>query len=89
MMTGIPPPRLCSYDWQISRMNDKGFTKGIRDIVALMLNPHPKDRPAAIDLVNTVDDAFDQWRATTAEGAMYVDRADKLVRERGGGLLNL
>ncbi len=79
MMTGMPPPRLYNYEWQISRMNDKGFSEAIRDIVAEMLRPHPNDRMQTKGLVNQVDDAWEGWRATTEEGAHYVDVLDKVV----------
>jgi serine/threonine protein kinase len=79
MMTGMPPPRFYNYEWQISRMNDKGFSEALRDIVAEMLRPHPKDRMQTKDLVNQVDDAWEGWRATTEEGAHYVDVLDKVV----------
>jgi serine/threonine protein kinase len=91
MMTGMPPPRFYDHDWQISRMNDKGFSKGIRDIVSHMLKQHPNQRPHTKDLVNRVDDAWDGWRATTEEGAHYVDVLDKVVERRvlgvGGALV--
>jgi hypothetical protein len=86
MMTGIPPPRYYDYDWQISRMNDKGFSQGLRDIIALMLKPHPAHRPGTIELVNRADDAFAQWRATTEEGAYYVDVDDRLAERARLGL---
>jgi len=79
MMTGMPPPRFYNYEWQISRMNDKGFSDSIRHIVAEMLRPHPDDRLQTKDLVNQVDDAWEGWRATTDEGAYYVDVVDKAV----------
>jgi hypothetical protein len=79
MMTGMPPPRFYNYEWQISRMNDKGFSDPIRHIVAEMLRPHPDDRLQTKDLVNQVDDAWEGWRATTEEGAYYVDVVDKGV----------
>lgn len=84
-MTGIPPPRIYNYDWQVSRMSDKGFSKGIRDIVADMLRPHPNDRPHAIHLVNAIDDSWEGWRATTQDGAHLVDVRDKLAQRALGG----
>lgn len=60
-------------------MNDKGFSEAIRDIVAEMLRPHPNDRMQTKGLVNQVDDAWEGWRATTEEGAHYVDVLDKVV----------
>jgi hypothetical protein len=76
MMTGIPPPRLYEYDWQISRMNDKGFSKYIRDIVGDMLHRHPADRPDTMALVNRVEDHWRAWRVNTREGREYVDVDD-------------
>ena len=79
MMTGMPPPRLYNYEWQISRMTDKGFSQPIREIVADMLRPHPNDRIQTLVLVNRVNDAWEGWRATTEEGAHFVDVIDKVV----------
>jgi serine/threonine protein kinase len=91
MMTGIPPPRFYDYDWQISRMNDKNFSQGLRDIVASMLKPHPGERPRIMEIVNEADDQFAKWRATTKEGAYYVDITDKCSEKAaiglGGGLI--
>lgn len=55
MMTGMPPPRYYNYNWQISRMNDKGFSKDLRDIVAKMLDPVIGKRPDALDLVGMIE----------------------------------
>lgn len=66
-------------------MNDKGFSKGLRDIVAHMLEPHPNDRPHTKTLVNRVDDTWQGWRATTEEGAYYVDVLDKLAERAALG----
>jgi hypothetical protein len=82
MMTGIPPPRYCDYDWQISRMNDKGFSQGLRELVALMLKSNPDERPRAAELINQADEGFAYWRATTVEGAYYVDIADEWIEQR-------
>jgi hypothetical protein len=91
MMTGMPPPRFYNYEWQISRMTDKGFSKPLRDIVAEMLRPHPNDRMQTLVLVNRADDAWEGWRATTEEGAHLVDLVDKAVLRSaigtGGGLI--
>jgi serine/threonine protein kinase len=91
MMTGMPPPHFYNYEWQISRMNDKGFGKGIQDIVARMLEPHPKNRIHTKDLVNRVDDGWEGRRATTEEGAHYVDVLDEKVERAalgtGGSIL--
>lgn len=86
MMTGIPPPRYYDYAWQVSRLNDGGFSAGLRELVALMLRPHPADRPGAVELVNRADDAFARWRATTEEGAYYVDVDDRLAERARLGL---
>lgn len=75
-MTGIPPPRYYDYNWQISRMNDKGFSKGLRDIVAQMLNHELSLRPDTLSLVNIVEEGWRSWRATTREGWEYVDVRD-------------
>ncbi|KAE8453271.1 hypothetical protein EG329_011338 [Mollisiaceae sp. DMI_Dod_QoI] len=79
MMTGIPPPRFYEYNWQISRMNDKGFSQGIREIIGAMLQPHPADRPTALDLVNKVDVEWRRWRSETTEGRRFVDVNDKVA----------
>jgi serine/threonine protein kinase len=86
MMTGIPPPRTSHYDWQISRMNDKGFSQGIREVVSQMLQPHPNDRPTALELVNIIEHLWGGWRATTDEGAQYVDINDELVERAARGV---
>jgi serine/threonine protein kinase len=52
MMTGIPPPRFYDFGWQISRMNDKGFSSRLREIVGAMLDPKPSWRPNAWELVS-------------------------------------
>lgn len=78
----MPPPRIYSYDWQISRMNDKGYSQGLRDIIADMLRPDPADRPPCLDLVTTVDDEWRRWRAETREGQEYVDVGDQDIARR-------
>jgi predicted phosphohydrolase len=80
MMTGIPPPRSYDYRWQISRLNDKGFSQGIREIVARMLDPSMAMRPDALQLVDEVEKGWRVWRASTVEGQAYIDVRDKLVR---------
>ena len=88
MMTGMPPPRYYNYNWQISRMNDKGFSKGLRDIVAKMLHPVIGRRPDTLDLVGLVQYEWRAWRSNTMEGRAYTDSGDALVRrqfERGKG----
>jgi serine/threonine protein kinase len=79
MMTGMPPPRGYSHNWQISRMNDKGFSKGLRDLVARMLDPSIGNRPDALSLVDAVEGCWRSWRANTVEGRTYVDGGDKAV----------
>lgn len=88
MMTGIPPPILYLYDWQISRLNDKDFSPYIRSVVANMLNTQPTERPTALELVNRVDAKFAEWRTGTEEGRQYVGASDvnvgeSLVRSKG------
>lgn len=63
-------------------MNDKGFSKGIRDVVGNMLRLHPNDRTSSIDLVQVVDDEWARWRATTREGAEYVDVLDEILERK-------
>jgi hypothetical protein len=85
MMTGIPPPRDLEYDWIVSRMNDKGFSKGLRDIVGDMLKMHPGDRPGGMDLVKRVENEWKRWRAATEEGQRYVDVMDKELLDKSLG----
>jgi predicted phosphohydrolase len=61
-------------------MNDKGFSQGIRDIVAQMLDPSMAMRPDALQLVDEVEKGWRVWRASTVEGQAYIDVRDKLVR---------
>ncbi|CAL3972131.1 hypothetical protein PZA11_005323 [Diplocarpon coronariae] len=88
MMTGIPPARHYDYNWQVSRMNDGGYSQILRDIVGDMLKQHPADRPDSIGLVNRVDDQWKRWRATTREGAHVVDIGDDAVKRTALGLSN-
>jgi len=81
MMTGIPPPRYFDYNWQISRMNDKGFSKSLRDIVGSMLNHRLALRPDALTLVNLVEEGWRVWRSTTREGWEYVDVRDSHAKD--------
>ena len=37
MMTGIPPPQQFEYQWAMSRMSDKPFTSGLKNLVSAML----------------------------------------------------
>ncbi|KAL2075988.1 hypothetical protein VTL71DRAFT_931 [Oculimacula yallundae] len=86
MMTGIPPPRLYEYGWQISRMNDGGYSQELREIVGDMIKMHPSDRPDAITLVNNVDDQWKKWRSSSKEGAYVVDVLDRVVELRALGV---
>ena len=92
MMTGIPPPRLYEYSWQVSRLNDGGYSQELRDIVGDMIKMHPADRPNAIALVNRVDDQWRKWRATSPAGAQVDDVLDRQIESQAlgvshGGLL--
>ncbi|KAH8601089.1 kinase-like domain-containing protein [Bisporella sp. PMI_857] len=82
MMTGIPPPRLYDYDWQISRMNDKGYSQMIRDTVAEMLKPDSLDRPDALRLLDKAQEAYRAWRTGTVDGNLYVDIDDEYVKKQ-------
>ncbi|KAK0112571.1 hypothetical protein ONS96_001806 [Cadophora gregata f. sp. sojae] len=86
MMTGIPPPRLYEYSWQISRMNDRGYSQELRDIIRDMIKIHPADRPDAILLVNRVDDQWKKWRASSKEGAQVVDILDRQIELQALGI---
>ena len=86
MMTGIPPPRLYEHSWQISRLNDGGYSQELRDIVGDMIKTHPSDRPDTITLVNDVDDQWKKWRATTKAGASVVDILDKEIELKAMGV---
>ncbi|KAL5328653.1 hypothetical protein ACEPPN_002155 [Leptodophora sp. 'Broadleaf-Isolate-01'] len=86
MMTGIPPPRLYEYSWQISRMNDGGYSQELREIIGSMIKMHPADRPTAIALVNRADDQWKKWRATSKEGAQVVDILDRVIEMKALGI---
>ncbi len=88
MMTGIPPPRLYKYDWQISRMADssKNYSRGLREIVGETLREHPGHRPSATTLVNMVEVGWEKWRATTKEGAVYLGGRDDVLAGRTLGV---
>lgn len=77
MMTGIPVPRHLDYTRNISRMNDKGFSESIREVVGAMLEEDSNDRPNAFQLIDKVDEGFERWRATVKEGMEYIDVEDK------------
>lgn len=79
MMTGMPPPRGYNFAWQISRMGDKGFSEGLRGIVAKMLEPEIKNRPDALLLLGEAQRLWRDWRANTPEGMAYVDVSDELA----------
>lgn len=78
-MTGVPPPRYYDFNWQISRMNDKGFSKDLRDIVETMLEHKMWRRPDTASLVSMVEERWRHWRASTAEGQEYVDVGDEFL----------
>jgi serine/threonine protein kinase len=77
MMTGMPPPRMYDYAWQISRMNDKGFSPWLRDTVAAMLDPKIRNRPDILEVVSKAEEGWRAWRANTKEGREYVDARDR------------
>lgn len=81
MMAGIPPPRFYNYAWQISRMNDRGFSPYLREIMAAMLDPRMRGRPDALELVGRSEEGWRAWRANTREGAEYVDVRDKELQD--------
>jgi hypothetical protein len=95
MMTGIPPPRYFDFNWQISRMNDKGFSKDLRDIVEMMLEHKMRRRPDTMSLVDRAEDGWRHWRTSTREGQEYVDAADEFLgnvysgSKTGSGLMNI
>ncbi|TAQ86981.1 hypothetical protein B7494_g4684 [Chlorociboria aeruginascens] len=82
MMTGIPPPRVYDYQWNISRMNDKGFSLGLRQIVQDMLTEDPALRPNAISVIERTDAAWREWRGNNAEGAQVRDVRDREVMDK-------
>ena len=55
MMTGMPPPRTYTYEWNISRMTDKGFSQELRDIVAAMLRDESGERISAVGVCERVE----------------------------------
>ena len=81
MMTGIPPPRYYEYAWHISRMADKGFSKGIRDIVANMLDHDKEKRPDALKLLSMAEEGWRHWRTSTKDGREYVDVRDEYMTQ--------
>jgi hypothetical protein len=84
MMTGIPPPRMFDYAWQVSRMCDKGFSEYIKPIIQDMLQKDPASRPDTFALVAMIDNQWRQWRGNTAEGRELFDKDDeKVTREHG------
>ena len=81
MMTGIPPPRFYDYAWQISRLNDNGFSYYLREIIIAMLDPKIKGRPDALELVGRTEEGWRAWRANTKDGTEYIDVRDKELSE--------
>lgn len=63
-------------------MNDKGFSLGLREIIAKMLDPVVGKRPHALHLVQLVKNEWRSWRANTIEGRAYVDHRDELIRRQ-------
>ncbi|KAH8816045.1 kinase-like domain-containing protein [Xylogone sp. PMI_703] len=78
MMTGIPPPRYCNHELQISLIDPRKFSSSLREIVESMLDPDPKKRPNGFDLIERIDHAWIEWRRNTGEGREFVDIADYL-----------
>ena len=69
------------------RMNDRGFSQYLREIVSVMLDPQRRGRPHALELVGRREEGWRAWRVNTREGAEYVDVRDKELQnviERGG-----
>ncbi|KAL3418048.1 hypothetical protein PVAG01_11058 [Phlyctema vagabunda] len=79
MMTGMPPPRsrADNHQFNMSRMNDRGFSTGLRRIVEVMLHQDYWQRPSTLQLYNLANDGYRKWRATTLDGGQYVDVKDK------------
>lgn len=84
MMTGNPPSRHHSHIWNISRMNGKDFSAGLREIVGDMLEDEPQKRPDAFRLVDKVDEGYRRWRVTTQEGLEFVAVEDEVLATRIG-----
>lgn len=76
MMTGIPPPRMFDYAWQVSRMCDKDFSQYIKTVVQDMLKQDPADRPDTLALVDLIDSQWTKWRINTPEGRDISDKDD-------------
>ncbi|RDW75293.1 hypothetical protein BP6252_06435 [Coleophoma cylindrospora] len=76
MMTGIPPPRHWSYHWNISRMNDRGYSQGIREIISDMLKEKESERPDILTLFPRIHVEMCRWRAFTLDGNRYWDVRD-------------
>ncbi|KAG9239156.1 kinase-like domain-containing protein [Amylocarpus encephaloides] len=84
MMTGMTPPRQYEHNWQISRMNDKGFSDFLRPIVGDMLKRNPEQRPGGVELLERIEEGWRAWRGNTKEGLEFVDKDDeKWFREDG------
>ena len=76
MMTGIPPPRQFDYHWQISRMSDKGYTSGLKEIVGDMLKTKSGERPTTAQVVGRVNEGWEKWRDTD-DARGFVDWKDR------------
>ena len=74
-------------------MNDKGFSPWLREIVGAMLDPRPRGRPDALELVSRAEEGWRTWRANTRDGREYVDAGDRILgnqiehTSRGPGLV--
>ena len=87
MMTGIPPPRTYDYNWQISRMTDKGFSLGLRQIMQDMLSTNPRERPITVRLVERVEEGWRDWRVDSQEGRECVDLDEQQINKKSRLLL--
>lgn len=76
MMTGIPPPQQFEYQWAMSRMSDKPFTSGLKNLVSAMLKVRSTDRPTTAQLVGRIEQGWEEWRATD-DAIGYVDWKDR------------
>lgn len=76
MMTGIPPAQQFDYKWVMSRMSDKPYTRGLKEIVASMLQPRSGDRPTTAQLTGRMYTAWLAWRETD-DAIGYVHWRDK------------
>ncbi|KAI9640603.1 hypothetical protein NHQ30_010902 [Ciborinia camelliae] len=76
MMTGIPPPQQFDYKWVVSRMSDKPYTAGLKQIVSDMLKFRSQDRPTTAQLVGRIEQGWEEWRETD-DAIGYVDWKDR------------